>query len=309
MRPTTNRAPVYAALAVGVTAISAAALGIRLSHAPSLAIAFHRLAYATLLLAPWSVGPARRGWRTLTRTGRAQLVAAGALLGLHFATWIASLAPSSPYATSVAASATLVASHPALVALATPWVTGRAAPRGAWAGIALSLVGAAVIAWGDSAHGTHRLAGDGLALLGAACAAGYFVLGARLRATLDLRAYLFPVYGVAAAVAGVLWWLSGTAHWIASWREQSVFVALAVGPMLLGHGALNWSLRHAPAWLVSAAVLAEPAVSSLLVLCVMGERPPWTAALGAAVVIAGLAALMRAEAPVTGRDDAGALSG
>lgn len=289
------RAPVVLALAVGVTAISAAALGIRLSHAPALAIAFHRLLYATLLLAPWSLGPAARGWRALTPTGRRQLVAAGALLGAHFASWIASLAPSSPWATSVAASATLVAAHPALVALASPWITGRPAPRGAWAGIALSLVGAAIIAAADGARGTHRLVGDALALLGAACAAGYFVLGARLRATLDLRAYLFPVYGVAALVAGALWATTGTAQVITSWREQAVFVALAAGPMLLGHGALNWSLRHAPAWMVSAAVLAEPVVSSALVFAVMGERPPPLAALGALVVVLGLGALMRAR--------------
>jgi drug/metabolite transporter (DMT)-like permease len=130
--------------------------------------------------------------------------------------------------------------------------------------------------------------GDLLALLGAAGGAGYFLLGARLRATLSLRAYLLPVYATAALTLAVLAVLSGSALWVSSTREHAIFLALAAGPMVLGHGLLNWSLRYVPAWAVSASILAEPVSASALVLAVRGERPPWSAVAGALPVLVGL---------------------
>jgi drug/metabolite transporter (DMT)-like permease len=54
---------------------------------------------------------------------------------------------------------------------------------------------------------------------------------------------------------------------------------LALVPQLLGHSLLNWSLRWLPATLVAVSILAEPVVSTLLAIPVLGEVPgPWTAA-------------------------------
>lgn len=98
------------------------------------------------------------------------------------------------------------------MALATPWLFGQTVPRRARWGIGFSLLGAAIIALGDaSSQGRNALIGDLLALLGAAGGAGYFLLGARLRATLSLRAYLLPVYATAALTLGLLAVLSGSA--------------------------------------------------------------------------------------------------
>jgi len=277
------------ALGVAVATVSSAALLIRSSAADAVTIALWRLTWATVILAPWSLRAARRELPSLPRRELRLVVLAGVVLALHFGAWFVSFARSSPWATSVAASSTLVVLHPALVALATPWLFGQTVPRRARWGIALSLLGAAIIALGDaSAQGRNALIGDLLALLGAAGGAAYFLLGARLRATLSLRAYLLPVYATAALTLGALAALSGSALWVSSWREHAIFLALAAGPMVLGHGLLNWSLRWVPAWAVSASILAEPVSASALVLAVRGERPPWSAVAGALPVLAGL---------------------
>ncbi len=293
-RPSALRTAV--ALAAALLAVSSAALWIRLSHAGPLTISFYRLVYATALLAPFAWRPLRAEWPPLPRRARGLAVASGVALALHFAAWIASLAPASPFATSVAASATLVAVHPCLVALASPWVSGHRVPRGAALGIALTLAGSAVIAWGDRGRGSHRLVGDLLAFLGAVAGAGYFTLGGWLRQRLGLMAYVLPVYATAAVTLGGLALAVGEPLAVASPREHAIFLALAVGPMIVGHTLLNWALRHLPAWVVSTTILAEPVASTALVFVALGERPPAAALVGAAAVLAGLLAVARGGA-------------
>ncbi len=283
-----------AALAAALLAVSSAALWIRMAHAGPLAISFYRLLYATVILAPFALGPARRELPLLPRRERWLLVAAGVALALHFASWIASLAPSSPVATSVAASATLVAVHPALVAAATPWISGAPFPRRAVPGIALALLGSVVGAWGDRS-GQCRLTGDLLAFLGAAAGAAYFVLGGRLRRTLGLMAYVLPVYGTAALTLLALALLTGETLRIADPREHALFLVLALGPMILGHTLLNWALRYLPAWAVATTILAEPVASTVLVFAVLHDAPPATAVAGALLVLLGLGAIARGE--------------
>lgn len=290
-----SRARLLLALSVALLAVSSAALWIRLAHAPALLISLYRIGYATILLTPFALPAARRELPSLTGRERWLLLCAGVSLAVHFAAWIASLAPSSPYATSVAASATLVAIHPVLVALATPWLLKKPVPRGAIGGIAVALSGATVIALGDASHGAHRFAGDLLALLGAAAGAAYFLLGARLRSRLGLMAYVLPVYGSAALTLALFALATGTPLVVRDAREHLIFLVLALGPMILGHSLLNWALGYLPAWIVSTTILAEPIASSVLVLVALGEIPPWTSAVGAAFVLLGLGLTTRAS--------------
>jgi drug/metabolite transporter (DMT)-like permease len=296
MESTPSRAKIVSALAIALIAVSSAALWIRMSHAGPLAIPFFRLVYATVMLAPFAIKPCIQELPSLSRKNLGLLLASGVALAFHFAAWIASLAPTSPVATSVAASTTLVAVHPCLVAVLTPWVTHKPFPRGALPGIALALVGSMVIAWGDRGSGHHRLLGDLLALVGAVAGAAYFVLGGRLRAQLGLLAYVFPVYATAAVVLGALACTVGDPLQITSLREHAIFVALALGPMILGHTLLNWALRYLPAWAVATTILAEPVASTTLVFVVLGDVPPVTAVAGAGLVLAGLFVIARVRA-------------
>ena len=284
------------ALALGWFGVSWGAVLVRLADAPASAIAFWRLAFSTLLLLPLlflARGGARGEWERLRRRDWLALVASGACLALHLVLWFVSLG-----LTSVASSTVLVSTHPVFVGLlSAAWLEEPPSGR-EWTGIGLAVVGAAVVGWGDLAGGTAPLRGDLLALAAALMAAVYFVIGRRLRARLGLAAYVVPAYAAAALVTAFAMGARGvpfTGYTVPTWL---LFVALAVGPMLLGHTSFNWSLRHVRAYVVSLVMLLEPVGATILAILVLGsaERPGAGVLLGGLTVLAGVAVSLRARA-------------
>ena len=273
---------------IAVIAMSWAAPLIRLAGAPPLAIAAWRLTFASLVLAPLFAGtrgPAE--WARLSAPERRIAALAGVLLALHFAAWITSLR-----LTSIAASAVLVSLSPVFAWVFSRAFLGERPGRRQAAGIVLAILGAAVIALGDAGRAGHAaLVGDLLALAGAAFGGAYFVIGRRLRAGLGLVAYVTPVYTVAAVV--LLGWaaLRGEAFVRYPAGDWLVFAALAVGPMLVGHGGLNYALRYLPAYTVNVAALGEPVGATLIAwtLPAIAEPPGAAAVAGGALAIAGIA--------------------
>jgi drug/metabolite transporter (DMT)-like permease len=289
-------------LAVAIFGISFAAPLVRLSHAHPLAIAVWRLFFSLVVIgAILSVNRGWEQWRRLDRRGVALALAAGVLLALHFWSWNASVAM-----TTVAASVVLVNIQPVIVAAASALWLREVPSRTQWLGIALAMLGAFVVAWQDygaSARVTtnRALLGDALALFGGIAAATYYLVGRRLRQTLDLWPYVALVYGAcfvtlvgiaAAARVPVL-------H--QSPRELSIFAALALGPMLLGHTGMNWALRYLPAYVVNLTVLGEPVGATLLAALLPGIRevPALRTLVGGAIVLAGILLALTRTAPNT----------
>ena len=276
-------------MAIAVVAMSWAAPLIRLSAAPPLAIAAWRLTFATLLLAPAFAASRtnRIEWSKLGRSERRIAAVAGMALALHFASWITSLR-----LTSVAASAVLVSLSPVFAWIFSRIFLGERPARRQAVGIVLAIAGAAVIALGDASRaGRGALMGDLLALAGAACGGAYFVIGRRLRADLGLVAYITPVYGVAAIV--LLAWAAGLHQAFQPYaaRDWLIFAALAAGPMLVGHGGLNYALRYLPAYTVNVAALGEPVGATLLawLLPAIAEPPGIGAVAGGVLALGGIA--------------------
>lgn len=278
-------------LALALLGISFAGPLVRLSHAHPLAIAIWRLGFSLLIIAVFLVATGTwRQWKRLDRKGVALALGAGVLLAFHFWSWNASVG-----LTSVAASVVLVNTQPVVVAiLSAAWL--REPPsRRQWMGIVVAMIGAAVVAAPDllssGAAATPRaLLGDLLAIVGAVTAACYFIVGRRLRGTLDLWPYVALVYGacfvslivMAAAVhAPVL----GQPP-----RELAIFAGLALGPMLLGHTGFNWALRYMPAYVVNLTLLGEPIGATLIaaLLPAIREVPGPLTFVGGALVLLGI---------------------
>jgi drug/metabolite transporter (DMT)-like permease len=282
------RAEPLAVMVVAVVAMSWAAPLIRLAAAPPLAIAAWRLTFSTLILAPaFAVAPGRAEWTSLGAAPRRLAGVAGVALALHFAAWITSLR-----LTSVAASAVLVSLSPVFAwAFARVFLAERPAPRQA-AGIVLAIVGAAVIALGDAGRGgSSALLGDLLALAGAGFGGAYFVIGRRLRPHLGLVAYITPVYAVAALV--LLAWAAARREAFVAYPagDWAIFAALAAGPMIVGHGGLNYALRYLPAYAVNVAALGEPVGATLIawLLPAIAEPPGLPAVAGGVLALGGIA--------------------
>ena len=250
--------------------------------APAIAIAALRVSLAAVLLlaAGWrELGSLRR----IPPADRRLVVLSGALLAIHFGSWIASLS-----FTSTAASVALVCTNPIFAAGFGTLLGDRVRPREI-AGIAVAGAGCAVLAGGDWHAGGDALIGDGLALIGAASAAGYLVVGRRLRGSLPLLPYLGLVNAIA-AIALVVVALAMRVDLTALPAHSYVAsIGAALTASFIGHSLLNSAVRTTPTHLVALAVLGEPIGSSLLTWARFGEQPPIHAAIGGAIVLAGIA--------------------
>lgn len=272
------------ALAVGILAVSASAIFIRLADAPAVAVAFWRSALGVLVLLPIAV--ARREKLPELR-GLGWLVLSGVLLGAHFGFWISSL----DY-TSVAASVVLVCTAPVFVAILAYLTLGEKTSLVSFAGILVAVAGAVLIA-GDRSVGSAALYGNALALIGAVTIAVHLLIGRRARTGgLGVLPYSIVVYSAAALTLLPVAIISGDRLWGYSGETWFWLFAITLGPQIMGHTVFNWALRYVEASVISGTVLVEPVVSALLAWLILSERPGLATALGGAIVIIGLYLLL-----------------
>jgi drug/metabolite transporter (DMT)-like permease len=277
-----------AILALGVCAVSTAAIFIREADAPSLVIAAYRLGLASLPLLLLSAATRVR----VLPAGRPRVllnVLAGVFLALHFAFWIASVKQ-----TSIVTSVVLVTAQPLFVALASGPLLGERPTGGTWAGIALATLGAAVMIGEDVGEGRDTLEGDLFAILGAVFASGYFLAGRSLRTGGQAwLPYVTLAYSTAAALLIAMALAGGNAFTGYSERTYLFLVLLALVPQLVGHTALNRSLGYLPAVAVTVAVLGEPVGATILGALFLDERPSLVEIAGGLLVLAGVYAGLR----------------
>jgi drug/metabolite transporter (DMT)-like permease len=272
-------------VAVGVLAVSAAAIFIRLADAPALAVALWRNALGVLVLLPIAFYR-----REAFPRGRALLVgvASGVALGTHFGFWISSL----DY-TSVAASVVLVCTQPVFVAILAYLVFGERTSSLSFFGILVALAGTAVIA-SDRSVGSATFFGNTLAVIGAITVAVYVLIGRSLRTTgVGVLPYSIVVYASASATLVTAALYAEAPLWGYSGETWFWLFAITLGPQILGHTVLNWALRYVEASIVSGTILAEPVVSALLAWLIFSEKPGLLTLLGGTVVLLGLFLLLR----------------
>ncbi|MDP9314108.1 MAG: DMT family transporter [Chloroflexota bacterium] len=285
----------YLVLLGGVLIVSMAAVlitsAIELGVRP-ITIAAGRLAFATLILTPIAWSKAGGELRRLERRDWLWGLGSGVFLAIHFAAWISSL----DY-TSVASSTALVATNPIFVALASSLIFRERLGLAVWLGVLLTVLGSALIGLSDrgGSGGTHPLLGDALALLGAVCGSGYFLVGRSLRTRLTILPYIWVVYSTAAVILLVWMMLAGQSLFGLPPAVYLVLLGLAVGPQLLGHTAFNWAIRYVSATLVTMAILGEPIGSALLAYLFLRQPVQPLQLVGGALLLGGIAVATLAE--------------
>ena len=296
MRKPPSNTLLLGSLLVAIVAASTASIFIRFAQAdaPSLVIATFRLAIASSVLWPWMLFRNPTQLRTFKPPTLTLSLVSGALLAVHFGTWISSLAY-----TSIASSAVLVAMAPLFVGLLAPLTLREPLTRTLAAGLALAFFGTILIAWSDLCGGAGCLParamlggeawkGDLLALMGAVSGAGYMILGRRVRLTVTLLPYISVTYGTAAlGLLGATLWaglpLTGYPPVAYLW-----FALLAIFPQLIAHSTYNWALGYLPAALVALSFLGEPVGATALGYAIFGEIPSLLKLLGAGLILAGI---------------------
>jgi drug/metabolite transporter (DMT)-like permease len=270
---------------LGVLSVSSSSILFKFATAEPLVVAFYRLAFSVGLLA------APLLWQERQRIERKDLwlsVASGIFLAAHFATWFFSLT-----LTSVASSTILVSTHPFLVLLYGYLFRGERITRTALAGVALAVVGAVLVGWGDFALDSRAVWGDLLAFLGAVTVSGYFLIGRHVRQRMNAISYSVAVYTTATLVllvAAIAWGSPLTGFAPVNWW---IFAGLAVFPTIFGHTLFNWALRYVPASVISINILGEPVGATILAWLIWRTAPAPVSLTGGALILVGIAIFLR----------------
>ncbi|MEU9194431.1 DMT family transporter [Streptomyces hundungensis] len=275
-------------LGVALASVSLSAPLIAATAAPALAIAFWRNALAVGVLTPVAWFKHRARLRALTRREVGLTVGAGALLALHFGLWLPSLSM-----TSVASSTALCTTTPIWTTLALR-LRGHRPPALVWSGTLAACVGVVLLTGVDLTLSSRALAGDALALGGGVAAAGYVLLGAEVRKSVATVPYTYLCYGTAAAGLLAATLVSGadlTSYDAGTWAKLGL---LTLAAQLLGHSLLNRVVASLGPSVTSTAILLETPGAALIAALWLGQQPPVLAYPALAVILAGLALVVRA---------------
>lgn len=306
------RFPPVLALTFGVFAISFGSILVRLAqneNVPSLVIAAWRTGLASLFLLPLALSRKRAELAQLTRTDWGWALLSGGMLGLHFGSWVSSL-----LYTTITSSTVLVTTSPLWVAMASPFFLKEPLSRPLKIGTAMALAGSVVVGLGDvlavqdgrlafnlaQPSAANPMLGNGLALIGAAAAAAYLLIGRRLRPKLSLLSYTAVVYSMAALTLLVAALSAGEPLFAYSPRAYLLFLLMAIFPQLIGHSSFNWALGYLPAAYVSVAVISEPVGATILGVLLFREIPGPVAVAGSLFILAGVVKASQREAEILG---------
>ena len=272
----------YVVLAIAVVAISWASILILLSGAQPIAVAFWRTAIAAVVLSPLLIIERKNNAYSPSMNELTLMVISGIALAAHFMTWIESL-----YLTTVAASTTLVSTYP-IFTLVMGRLIGERVGKRSMIGTLTAFLGIVLITAPEFYVNMKALIGDLLALAGAVSGAVYFLIGRFIRVRASLATYTVPVYGVSALTTLIVGLILHTRFWPYPPYTWFYILMIVLGPMLLGHTLLNYSLRYSRAITVTTSTLGEPIGASLLALAIFHQVPSTLTIIGIAVTLLGI---------------------
>lgn len=343
----------WAALIVSVVAMSSGGAWFAVLHdTPPVLKASWRLLLTSTMQVPGFIWQWRRANAEILAKWRAQVILlslTGVVLAIHFATWSWSIDH-----TSLAHSLLFVCTTPLILvaAYSMRYCVGRVQAR-QWGpaantldagasrtdcraaqhptlletvgtcvgfGAAVLLASAAGAHTGEDAQGVEpSVAGDLVALVGAAMMGIYLVVGARLRQWMPLFLYAFPVSLIASLVLLCLAAVLEPSVKMSGLGPSSVFgffgsperfglsFGAALGAGILGHTLCNFALEHISSLIVSVTLLLEPLIGSVIgwVVGVQGVPDATTFAAGPVLLLGALMVTLGGrESAVNARVDA-----
>lgn len=280
----------YFALIVGVIAVSASAIFVKFSDAPSGVIAFYRLLFSVLFMLPVFLMKYVKELALISGRDWLYAILAGVFLSFHFILWFESL-----NYTSVASSTVLVTLQPLFAFVGTfLFFKERFTLKAILCAVA-AIVGSVIISWGDFQVSGTALFGDILALLACALVTAYLMFGQSVRKRISLVTYTFVVYSISSIVLLLYVFIVGESLYPYPKNEWLNFILLALIPTLLGHSLFNWAIKWISTSVISMAILFEPIGATILAYYLLSEKVLFTQVLGGSVVIVGISLFLLNE--------------
>ena len=271
----------------------------QLEGIPTPLIVWLRLALATVSITPFVLRHHAAALRQLSRRELLLSFAAGFWLVCNLLLFFAALEYTGILVTSV-----LRRTTPLWTALPEVFLLGAIFPRRLWWGIAITMLGGALVAVSGGegpagltglVGGEHALAhltasqwGALMALGGAACGAFYYVLGRYLNAHMPMLLYSWLAFAWGGLISGalLLFWripLGGYTPAGYGWALSVVIIA-----QLVGHLAINWSVGKLHATTMSLVMQLSVVASGLLAWAWLAELPLPGEVLGSLIVLVGV---------------------
>ena len=272
-------------LGIGIIGIGTSGPLIAMSAMPVLSLIFWRNLGGALMTAPFALR------HRIDRTGAKWAVLAGFVLALHFYGFFLAMRM-----TSVAAGTALVALQPIFAALFLKFAGGEI-PSRAWLGLFVSFVGVLLISGIDLQISLRAFLGDLAAIISAALAAIYMLIGARAQRTLETSTYTSICYFFCAMTALPMALIAGNEIFNFTAREWWILLGLIIGAQFLGHTMFNSVLKRVSPAVVSLIVFFEVPVSSILAMWWLNQKPPVGVIPGIVLILFGCALVVLRTRP------------
>ncbi|MGE7930824.1 DMT family transporter [Lysinibacillus xylanilyticus] len=273
----------YIPIFIGVISVSLSAVFVKLANAEAGVIAFYRMLFSVLIMAPLFFWKYTNEIKKLRIRDWLFSSVAGIFLAFHFILWFESL-----NYTSVASSTVLVTLQPLFAFVGTYFFfKENITLKTIFAGV-IAIVGSILISWGDFKLSGTAFYGDMLALVACALVTAYFLFGQDVRKRLSLVAYTMVVYAVSTITLFIYVLIKGESFGPYPTLDWIWFILLAIVPNLLGHTLFNWSIKYVSTNVVSIAILFEPIGAAILALLIFKEYLIATQIIGGFIVIVGI---------------------
>lgn len=283
----------FIAILIGVISVSTSAIMVKLADADSGVIAFYRMFFSVLLMAPTFFIYYRKEVLNIRKKDWLFSIVAGVFLAFHFILWFESLRY-----TSVASSTVLVTLQPLFAIFGTYFFFKEPIVMKTILSGIIAISGSVLISWGDFKVGGLSFYGDMLALIACALVTGYMLFGQEIRKRVSLTTYTILVYSSSTITLLFYILFKGESFGPYSFSNWTWFLLLAIVPNLLGHNLFNWALKWVSANAISIAILFEPIGASIFAYFLFNEHLVTTQVIGGMIVIIGITLFVLDESKI-----------
>ena len=272
-------------LLIGVLALSASAIFVKLANAPSSILAFYRMFFTFCIIFLFTIlnKKTRNEILSLTKKEIVLGIIAGIFIALHYFLWFQSL-----NLTSVASAVTMATLQPLFTFVAGYLFFKEKYTKIAILGFIISFIGSIIIGFGDFQISSKALIGDLIAFISAGFISGYFIIGQYVRTRLSSFSWISLTYFFAFIFLAILSYfmkIPFTGYSLNIWLN---ILGLTLISTMLGQVVFIWLLKWFSATIISMSILGETVCTCLFGYFILGEKISLQNFIGIIVILFGI---------------------
>ena len=262
---------------------------------PAPLISFGRMITGVIMFSPYMLYRGAEEIRRMPPRSFWLSLAAGMMLGINVTLMIASLEH-----IGIIINQALVNTIPLWVAIFEVSLLKSKLKTKTWFGIAIALAGGFLIAFATAGEPAIIEGGNpGLGIVMAAtsaCSASlYVIIGRKVRGSVSFVSYIWLVYGAAAAVTLLIIAFNRIPLLGYDPRGYLWVLLLAVLAQVIGHGALNFTLKFISPTKLTMATQSVPVMSAIWAFLIISEIPTVLQVAGSLVLLLGVTIVLRGQ--------------